>query len=131
MKIKKDIIDKIITHARVDAPIEACGYLSGKDGIISQYYALTNIDKSEEHFAFDPKEQFTCMKYVRGQGLDIYAVYHSHPVTPARPSDEDIKLAHDPDISYVVVSLANGQEEIKSFKIVNSRVTPEILETVS
>lgn len=131
MKIKKDIIDKIIDHAKKDAPVEACGYLAGKDGIITRHYELTNIDKSEEHFAFDKNEQFAPVKEARNEGLEVCAVYHSHPKTPARPSAEDIKLAYDPNISYVIVSIADGQEDIKSFKIVNSQITPEILETVS
>lgn len=128
MKIKKDIIEKIISHAKKDAPIEACGYLAGKDGVLSRHYELTNIDKSEEHFAFDPKEQFKPVKDARALGLEVSAVYHSHPETPARPSAEDIKLAYDPNYSYVIVSLANGQEDVKSFKIINSKAEPEEIE---
>ncbi len=127
MKIKKNIIDEIINHAKKDAPVEACGYLAGKDGVINRHYELTNMDKSEEHFAFDPKEQFATVKDARNDGLEVCAVYHSHPQTPARPSTEDIKLAYDPNISYVIISLANGQEDVKSFKIKNANVEPETL----
>jgi proteasome lid subunit RPN8/RPN11 len=130
MKIKKDIIAKIIKHAQSGLPIEMCGYLAGEDGVITKHYELTNIDNSEEHFSFDPKEQFATVKDARANSLEIYAVYHSHPATPARPSQEDIKLAYDPNISYVIISLADGTEDVKSFKIKDAKVTPEDIEGV-
>ncbi len=88
-------------------------------------------DKSEEHFSFDPKEQFESVKDARAKGLEVCAVYHSHPETAARPSPEDMKLAYDPNMSYVIVSLAGGEEDIKSFKITDSKVELENLEVVS
>ena len=130
MKIKKDIINKIIAHAQKGAPIEMCGYLTGQDNIVSKHYELTNIDHSEDHFSFDPQEQFAAVKDARANGLEVCAVYHSHPVTPARPSQEDIRLAYDPSISYVIISLADGVEDVKSFKIRDAQVTPETIEIV-
>ena len=131
MKVKKEIIDNIIAHAEGGAPLEICGYLASKDGVVIKHYELTNIDQSEDHFSFDPKEQFDTVKDARANGYDLCAVYHSHPVTPARPSQEDIRLAYDPNISYVIVSLADGGQDVKSFKIKDAQVTPEDIEVIS
>lgn len=125
MKIKKDIIEQIIAHAKKELPNEACGYLAGNEGVVTNSYQLTNIDHSPEHFSFDPAEQFQTVKNARGHGIQILANYHSHPLTPARPSIEDIRLAYDPDISYVIISLANGSADVKAFKINNSIVEKE------
>ncbi|MDO8662936.1 MAG: M67 family metallopeptidase [Candidatus Omnitrophota bacterium] len=122
MKILKNVLAQIVQHAKKEAPLEACGYLAGLDGVIIKDYPLTNLDKSSEHFSFDPKEQFTAVKDARAQGLEIYAVYHSHPASAARPSQEDIKLAYDPQMLYVIVSLADGKEEIRAFSIRNGEV---------
>lgn len=130
MKIKGRIIEEIMLHAKREAPVEACGYLANKDGIIVRHYELTNMDQSNEHFSFDPKEQFAAVRDARTNGLEICAVYHSHPHTPARPSQEDIKLAFDPELSYVIVSLADCREDVKSFRIRNTKVEPENLEIV-
>lgn len=130
MKIKKDIVEKIIAHAKKLTPIEACGYLASQDDIVSKHYELTNTDKSEEHFSFDPAEQFSTVKDARANGFEVCAVYHSHPATPARPSKEDIKLAYDPNISYVIASLADEGEDVKSFKIKDGQVTPEDIEII-
>ena len=131
LKIKQDIIDKIVAHGRIEAPLEACGYLAQKDGLVCKHFELTNIDKSPVHFSMDPAEQFATLKDCRNQGLKICAVYHSHPETPARPSDEDIKLAYDPALSYVIVSLAETKPTIKSFIIQKGIVEPEPLEIIN
>ncbi len=117
MIIPKEIVEQLILHAKKDLPNEACGYLAGLDEIVTKVYAITNIDQSHEHYSFDPEEQFTAIKDMRKKNLVPIAVYHSHPATPARPSKEDIKLAYDPDISYLIISLAGDTPDIKSFKI--------------
>lgn len=117
MKILREVIKEIVDHAKEDAPLEACGYLASKGGIIMASYALANIDKSNEHFSFDPKEQFAAVKDARAKGLEICAVYHSHPASPARPSQEDIALAYDQNMSYFIVSLAGGNQDLGAFSI--------------
>ena len=84
MRIKKEIIDKIIAHAKKDAPIEACGYLASQNGVFSRHYEVTNIDQSEEHYSFDLTEQFKSVKDARVDGFEVSAVDHSHPLTHAR-----------------------------------------------
>lgn len=127
-KIKEQVIKRLVIHAKSQAPVEACGYLAGRDGIITASYELNNMDHSVEHFSFDPKEQFTAMKDARARGLEICAVYHSHPASPARPSAEDIKLAYDPNILYAIISLASGKAAVKMFAIVDGKVEPVELE---
>ncbi|MDR0587793.1 MAG: M67 family metallopeptidase [Burkholderiales bacterium] len=128
LRITKDALAQIIAHAQKDAPIEACGYLIGNGDTAQSARPLTNVDQSEEHFSFDPKEQFAALKAARLQGLKPVACYHSHPASPARPSREDIRLAFDPGIHYVIVSLAGDKPDVRSFKIVGGVVEPETLE---
>lgn len=125
IKIKKNVIENIKAHAKDDLPNEACGYLAGRNGIVTHIFKMTNVDNSPEHFSFDPEEQFEVLKMARNNGLQILANYHSHPQTPARPSEEDISLAFDPEISYVIISLANEKIDVKSFRIINSQVEKE------
>lgn len=114
-KINQEIVNQIFKHGESEAPIEACGYLAGKDNIVIKSYPMANKDRSEEHFALDPEEQFKVIREANSLGLKILAVYHTHPVTPARPSNEDIRLAYDPNIVYVIASLLD--KDIKAFKI--------------
>ena len=122
MKITKEIYDGILLHAKKDLPNECCGYLAGQGDSVTAAYALKNIDDSYEHFSFDPEEQFAAIKDMRKKDLVPIAVYHSHPETPARPSKEDIRLAYDSDISYLIISLTRKVPDIKLFKIRKDQV---------
>ena len=129
--IKRTVLEAIIAQAREELPYEACGYLAEKNGIVESAIALANIDKAADHFSMDPAEQFAAIKKMRGQGQRLCGVYHSHPETPARPSLEDIRLAYDPEISYVIISLADPERvEVKSFKISQGQVLAEEIQPI-
>ena len=125
MKIPRNIIDDLISQARQDAPNETCGYLLGtssEDGdIVTENYEMENIDHSPDHFSFNPKDQFAALKYARSKGLKILANWHSHPASPSRPSQEDIRLANDPTIRYAILSLHEGVH-LNSFRIINGEI---------
>ncbi len=108
---------EIVAHARQDAPLEACGYLAERDGVVARVYRLTTADASPEHFSLVPAEQFAAVRAMRRDGYRLRALYHSHPASPARMSQEDIRLAADPSLSYVIVSLAGAQPVVKSFTL--------------
>jgi len=123
MTINDDVIQQIIRQAEKDAPEESCGYLLGTaDGQVTENYWMENIDHSEEHFSFAPKDQFAALKYARSKNLKILANWHSHPASPSRPSQEDLRLANDPTIRYAILSLLDGKHNLNSFRIVDGQV---------
>ena len=129
IRIPAYIIDGIIAQAINELPNEACGLLVGSGSDVLKQYPLTNIDRSPEHFSFDPAEQFQVFREARTDGREIIANYHSHPETPSRPSEEDIRLAYDPNILYLIVSLAAEVPVLKAFNIqngVSAEVTIEV-----
>ncbi|OHE32264.1 MAG: hypothetical protein A3J94_07040 [Syntrophus sp. RIFOXYC2_FULL_54_9] len=131
LQIPGHISQRMIDQARAGAPLEVCGILGGKGNIVSAIHPMTNIDASHNHFMMDPHEQFSVVKALRSQELEMLAVYHSHPATPARPSAEDIRLARTPDISYVIVSLVDSSApELRSFRISGGGVEPEELKII-
>ena len=122
LQIEQNILNAMLAHGRREEPNEACGYLAAKDGVVTRHFELTNIDAAPDHYSMDPKEQFATIRRTREEGLQLAAVYHSHPETPARPSVEDIRLAYDPDIIYVIVSLMAGVTPVLAYKINNGKV---------
>ena len=135
MKIPQNIIEELIAQAQKDAPDESCGYLLGSltpnpspkgegdfEAIVTENYWMENIDHSSEHFSFAPKDQFAALRYAREHGLKILANWHSHPASPSRPSQEDLRLANDPTIRYAILSLLDGEPKLNSFKILNGEV---------
>ena len=124
LQIPNGILIDMVTQAKTEAPVEACGILAGKDGIVKKLYKMTNTDHSRDHFMMAPEEQFKVAKDIRASGLELLAIYHSHPDSPARPSKEDIRLAITPDIAHVIVSVqAPAKPKVKAFKVENGIVT--------
>jgi [CysO sulfur-carrier protein]-S-L-cysteine hydrolase len=130
LRVPQQIVDEIIKQAIQGLPEEICGYLAGTGNDVLKRYPLINTDHSNEHFSFDPAEQFKVVREVRKEGLVILANYHSHPETPARPSQEDIRLAFDPAISYAIVSLAAEMPDLKSFRIRSGEVEKEEIQII-
>jgi len=130
LTITSAVIRGIIAEALRARPQEACGYLAGTADMVTTWVPMRNTDASAEHFSMDPSEQFAAVRKLRAEGLKVLGVYHSHPATPARPSAEDIRLAYDPDISYVIVSLDGGVTTTKSFRIRAGRSEEEPITVV-
>jgi proteasome lid subunit RPN8/RPN11 len=105
--VPQSTIDAIREQARAGAPIEQCGLLVGRalERTVTATIPMTNVDNSDDHYTMDPKEQFAAVKKLRGTGDEILGHWHSHPFSPARQSDEDIKLAADENAIYGLVSL--------------------------
>ena len=122
MKVRKEAIEAIIAQARKDLPNESCGYFFGQDDTIEENYPMTNGDHSPEHFSFIPKEQFAAVRDARKKGVKILANWHSHPSSPSRPSEEDIRLAYDANILYFILSLAAEEPVLNAFRIVDGKV---------
>ena len=134
--IKKSDYEKILAHARKERPDEACGLIGGvdrEDGVreIKKVYLLTNVDHTSEHFSLDPKEQLAAVKDMRSNGLRPLGNWHSHPSSPSRASQEDIRLAFDRNASYLILSLMDDKNPIlNSFQVENGVSTKEDLEIV-
>lgn len=130
MKIRKELFDEIVRQARAELPNEACGYVFGQDGVAEENYVMTNADQSPEHFSFVPQEQFDAVRAARARRQKIVGNWHSHPSSPARPSQEDIRLAYDPNITYFILSLAEETPVLHAFRIQSGEVEKIELEFI-
>lgn len=125
IKIPKNLVEKIIEQGKAELPNECCGMLAGrvKESVteIMEIYPMTNVDHSPEHFSLDPKEQLKVYKAAREKELKVLGNYHSHPATPSRPSEEDIRLAFDSEAIYMILSLCSTAPVLKAFHIEKGR----------
>jgi proteasome lid subunit RPN8/RPN11 len=125
LEIPEKIHQAVLDHAQGGFPLEVCGILGGSGGVVTSHYPMTNTDASNEHFMMDPKEQFAVVKALRASGEEMVAIYHSHPESPARPSQEDIRLALTPNVFHLIVSLEERETPVaKAFRISEGVVQP-------
>jgi proteasome lid subunit RPN8/RPN11 len=134
ISIKTSDRDDIIDYAAACLPNESCGMFAGRiEGRvkkIEKIYRMTNTELSGVHFTIDPREQLAAIKDMRTIGLISLGNFHSHPETPARPSEEDIRLAFDPAATYIIVSLAGDEPVLKAFHIEGGTASPEEIEVI-
>ena len=127
-KLQKRFADKMIAHARADAPNECCGILAGVDGRVMRAYPTRNTEASPVKYLIDSGDMFKAYKDAEDNGWEFLAFYHSHTFSEAYPSPTDVRLASWPDSLYILVSLRNPESpQVRGFYIVDGRITEEEL----
>ncbi len=130
LEIPVSVFDQMVAQARAALPAESCGILAGNDNRIERLYEMTNIDNSPTHYTMNPAEQFAVVKSMRAAGLKMLAIYHSHPLTPARLSVEDMRLALTPDVAYLVLSLKDTEKPCAKVFVVDQDRTRQVPLTI-
>lgn len=119
-----DQLASILAQAREEAPLECCGLLLGRGRVVERVFRGTNTDRSPVTYNMDPQELFRAHREMETLGLDLVAIYHSHPRTRAFPSSTDVAKATYPDSVYLIISLQDGPvPDVRAFRIQDGRVT--------
>lgn len=119
METTREVLEEIIAHAREDRPNECCGLIGGRDGVAVTAYRARNTFESPMRFEIHPGDQFRIQEQeMPAAGEELVAMYHSHPVSEARPSQTDINLAELlPGLIWVICSLAGDEPVVRAWRI--------------
>lgn len=131
LRIRRDLHDAIVEHARRDHPDEACGVIAGPAGSDrpERFIAMANAERSPTFYRFDSIEQLKVWREMDDRDEEPVVIYHSHTATDAYPSRTDIGLAAEPGAHYVLVSTREPDvTEFRSFRIIHGEVEEEPVE---
>ena len=110
IRIDEKQIDEIRAHGVKDYPYECCGLLLGRFSaeakIVTETYPISNAREESakrNRFLIEPEELMRGERYARDRDLEVVGFYHSHPDSPAVPSQYDLEHAW-PTYSYIIVS---------------------------
>ena len=118
IRVARAAIDAIVAHAREAAPAECCGLLLGTASTVAEAARMTNIaDDPGSRFVIDPKDHIDGRRRARTRGHEVVGFYHSHPLSPARPSPADLAEAAYPGHLYVIVSLVDEPPDVRLFQL--------------
>ena len=118
IRIRAEILEEMIRHARQEPDIECCGLLAGRCHLITSIVPTTNALASATKYEIDPQELFRFFRRIREEGLQHLGQYHSHLRTENTPSPTDIEQAYYPDQAYFIVSpLADALRPVRAFTI--------------
>jgi [CysO sulfur-carrier protein]-S-L-cysteine hydrolase len=118
MKITAEQLEIVTEHAIRDAPNECCGLIAVKDGVVTRVLEAENEAHSPLRFEISGMALLRLVDDIEDAGEELGAIYHSHTRSAPYPSQTDINFAAGwPGIEWLIIGLAEGQPEVKSYLI--------------
>jgi [CysO sulfur-carrier protein]-S-L-cysteine hydrolase len=126
VRVGREVVEAMISHAREEAPNECCGLLVGRPDEVAWSVRSPNLDASATRFLIDPETHFAAMRRARAAGLAVMGTYHSHPLTSAVPSAADLAEVTYPEFLHVIVSLATRDRnaDVRGFRLTGGNFEP-------
>ena len=125
-------VDRLVAHARSLAPDECCGVLIGDaDQVFDAVPARNIAERPSVRFLIDPKDHLAALRDARGRGLDVVGFYHSHPRSPAIPSETDLAEANYPQHLFLIVSLKDATPDVQLYWFLDGNFLPAPFVTVA
>ncbi|MFS0825774.1 M67 family metallopeptidase [Pseudomonas phoenicis] len=130
LHITRAALAQVERQAAAEHPLEACGVIASQNAstLASRVIPLRNQAASATWFSFEPREQLRVWRELDERDEQCQVIYHSHTASEAWPSRDDIALASDPAVHYLIVSTwPQARHKVRSFRIVEGRVFEEQL----
>jgi [CysO sulfur-carrier protein]-S-L-cysteine hydrolase len=135
--ISPGLLERIVAHAREEAPNECCGVVAVEQGAeVGAGRAMSvrrarNVHASPKRFEIDGRDVLAATRDFEAEGWEIGAIYHSHTHTPPYPSQTDVNFAANwPGVEWIIVGLASEAWEVRSYLIEEGVVREVALEQI-
>lgn len=124
LKLRPKNWKTMVKHVSSTAPEEACGLVAGLGKQAELVIPVTNQLASTERFFMDPVELLRGLEKIEQSGLELLAVYHSHPRGPDYPSSVDLVEYSLPETITIIWYPDDAGWKCKGFCIDNSQYYP-------
>jgi proteasome lid subunit RPN8/RPN11 len=131
LKIKSSDWSKMRIHAESDDPREACGLIAAREGLVERVIPIENISSSNHRYKMDPAQQVRAFFEMETRGLDLAAIYHSHPEGSAEPSPIDLEEWRYGEACSLIWSKLDGDWVCCAYKLSDSDFIPVEIEIIS
>lgn len=81
-------IKELVSFAKDVLPDESCALLLGQNDRVLEILPMRNADESPITFSIEPTELLRAYGLAESKGLEVIAIFHSHPSRPS-PSKTD------------------------------------------
>jgi proteasome lid subunit RPN8/RPN11 len=113
LTIQKTAWEIMIADAEKTFPDECCGFFFGREDekrrMIKKVLVVDNSKEGDKRRRFEiaPRDYLKAETFAEENDLTLLGVYHSHPNTPAIPSETD-RISAQPYFSYLIISVFDG-----------------------
>jgi proteasome lid subunit RPN8/RPN11 len=120
--LPRTLYDAMLAHALAELPFECCGLFGGtisEDGasVVVERYPLANIaDSPTIEYLSEPAGMFAAWRDMRRRGLEVLAVYHSHPTSAPVPSRKDLAHSYGPEVVNLIISLTTSPPAVSGWR---------------
>lgn len=115
LRICQPLLDRTLAHLRGQAPCEGVGLWAGAKGVVSEVLDLPNVHANPQvAYAAEPTALIRAIRKIEERGLELLAIYHSHPVGSVQPSKTDKTQAYW-RVPYVIFALQTN--ELKAYRL--------------
>ncbi len=115
LRVTADCFEEMIRHAITVAPEECCGLLAGDGYVAWRLFPLENELHSPVAYSASPRSLIEAFREMRRCGLELMAIYHSHPTSPAEPSQTDLSANYYGDLPRPIISLTTDPPTVRCF----------------
>lgn len=120
LTVPAELLEGVVEHARRAAPLECCGLLAGRiaDGVstVSARFEIGNDAASATEYETNPRDLFTAFRAMRELGLELLAIYHSHPTSAPVPSRRDLdRNTYGDSVVHLIVGLGGAEPEVRAW----------------
>lgn len=128
IRLPSAMVNQLLHCAQCSPELEVCGLIGGRAGTPTTWYPVANVaDHPDRRFHLDPKGQIDALRRMRETGEDLFAILHSHPTSPAEPSQVDLAEIGYPAACYLIISLnTKGVLEMRGFRLGANREFAEV-----
>ncbi len=128
--LPRPLVNRLLAQAQHSPESEVCGLVSSHHGRPSKVYPVDNVaSRPGKLFQMDPKGLVDALRTMRERGEELFAIYHSHPHSPAVPSSTDLEQAEYPDALYLIISLnTKGVLEMRGYRLQDGEAREVALE---
>ncbi|HJT78672.1 MAG TPA: M67 family metallopeptidase [Gemmataceae bacterium] len=128
LQVPRGVVEEMLAQAQAELPNECVGLLAGQVteeggrrlGRVVARYPLVNAAASPREYLSDPASMFAAHKDMRRRGLDVLAIYHSHPTSEAVPSRTDLARNYSAEVVNFIISLAGAEPQVRGWWLTDS-----------
>jgi|SRR6266511_5014636 proteasome lid subunit RPN8/RPN11 len=96
-------IKELVSIAKDVLPDESCALLLGENDTVVEILPMRNVDESPVTFSIESTELVHAYNLAESKGLQVIAIFHSHPAKPS-PSSTDRKFMEINPVVWLIYS---------------------------